>query len=113
MKKQVSKLEAAELLVKNWENYDRWVLIPAPISSLKEKREEFEKAVAWARVELVHTSWEEATAAARELSDAGGIETVALVRVKHNIYPNSLFKDGKLSAKNGGHSDQRAMKVKP
>jgi hypothetical protein len=91
----IRDLNEAERIVGDGKDEDVWVLIPTPIPALKDKRKEFVEAVKHARVSLVHNSWDELGEAARELSDAGGIENVSIYRVKTRIVRHSTFKDGK------------------
>lgn len=82
-------------------SFDVWALLPIPIPSLATpaKRKEFERVVRDCRYDLTYDKWEDALEAARELSDRGGIETVQIVRVKHEVKRNAIFKDGKQVSK--------------
>lgn len=94
----MTKLGEAEALIGRCaENYDRWVLHPQPIKSLATpaKRKEWEQVIAKSRIALIHEKWDEAQAAARELSDIGGVQEVALLRVKTVLQKNSTWVDGK------------------
>ena len=75
-----------------------WVLWPKPIPSLVDKPEEFERAVLNARIKLIHTEWDSARDGARELSDAGGVQNVLIVRYKKSFILNSDWVEGKKKA---------------
>ena len=95
MPEKIYKYADLKQIVGDGIGVDRWVLVPYPIASLRSKPDEFEAAVNAARVQLVHASWDTVGDAVRELSDAGGIEFVNVMRVKRSIAINSTFRDGK------------------
>lgn len=85
-----------------------WILRPTPIPSLSSpaKREAFKKAVADARVQLIHEDWDTVSTAVRELSDAGGIELVEVYRVvtRTKVTRHFDWRDGKQLKTRGGQS---------
>lgn len=104
LKQPVFDVNVVEDMVDN--SFEAWILIPMPIPQLTgtpKKRAEFEKAVKDSRYELTYdiNKWDDVRAAARELSDRGGIERVRIARVKHVVTYNSEWIDGKQVGKNG------------
>lgn len=76
------ELEQVEAWSTEVEGKKRWIIVPMPIPSLKNKRKEFIKAVLDSRVKLIHDDWTECAADARTLSDTGGIYRVMVFSVR-------------------------------